>query len=102
MRQYSKNLGIDGDVYGLFACMVTGRTWDTIIKGIDRFSFILTYSPQIENNQKFFRQSFSKGEKDFVQQHFTGLLPQISSVLENVNRQMLLILKTNDLMRGIV
>lgn len=43
MRQYSKNLGIEGDVYGLFACMVTGRTWDTIMKGIDRFK--LTYSP---------------------------------------------------------
>ncbi|KAL1500909.1 hypothetical protein ABEB36_006328 [Hypothenemus hampei] len=82
MRIYSKNLGIEGDVYGLFACMVTGRTWETIMKGIDR-------------------ESFTKGEKDFVQQHFTGLLPQISSVLENVNRQMLLILKTNDLMRGI-
>ncbi|XP_066157451.1 aarF domain-containing kinase 1-like isoform X1 [Euwallacea fornicatus] len=82
MRQYSKNLGIEGDIYGLFACMVTGRTWETIMKGMDR-------------------QTFTKGEKAFVQQHFTGLLPQISSVLENVNRQMLLILKTNDLMRGI-
>ncbi|CAG9768815.1 unnamed protein product [Ceutorhynchus assimilis] len=82
MRQFSGNLGISGDIYGLFACMVTGRTWDTIVKGIDK-------------------ESFSKGEKDFVQQHFTGLLPQISTVLENVNRQMLLILKTNDLMRGI-
>ncbi|XP_066256662.1 aarF domain-containing kinase 1 [Euwallacea similis] len=82
MRQYSKNLGIEGDIYGLFACMVTGRTWETIMKGMDR-------------------QTFTKGEKDFVQQQFTGLLPQISSVLENVNRQMLLILKTNDLMRGI-
>jgi hypothetical protein len=29
------------------------------------------------------------------------LLPQISDVLENINRQMLLILKTNDLMRGV-
>lgn len=32
---------------------------------------------------------------------FTGILPQISEVLQNVNPQMLLILKTNDLMRGI-
>ncbi|XP_050313601.1 aarF domain-containing kinase 1 [Anthonomus grandis grandis] len=82
MRLYSQNLGIQGDIYGLFACMVTGRTWDTIMKGIER-------------------EQFSSGEKDFVQANFTGLLPQISSVLENVNRQMLLILKTNDLMRGI-
>lgn len=32
---------------------------------------------------------------------FTGILPKISEVLQNVNPQMLLILKTNDLMRGI-
>ncbi|XP_030751618.1 uncharacterized aarF domain-containing protein kinase 1-like [Sitophilus oryzae] len=82
MRHYSKQLGIDGNIYGLFACMVTGRPWEAIMKGIDR-------------------EQFTNGEKDFVQQHFTGLLPQISSVLESVNRQMLLILKTNDLMRGI-
>ncbi|KAF7284228.1 hypothetical protein GWI33_022380 [Rhynchophorus ferrugineus] len=82
MRYYSKKLGIDGDVYGLFACMVTGRPWESIMKGIER-------------------EGITSSEKDFVQQSFTGLLPQISSVLENVNRQMLLILKTNDLMRGI-
>lgn len=32
---------------------------------------------------------------------FTGILPQISEILQNVNPQMLLIFKTNDLMRGI-
>ncbi|CAH1173873.1 unnamed protein product [Phaedon cochleariae] len=37
MRQHSKNLGIDGDAYGLFACMVTGRTWDSITRGIDKY-----------------------------------------------------------------
>jgi aarF domain-containing kinase len=36
MRLHSANLGIKGDMYGLFACMVTGRTWDTILKGIDK------------------------------------------------------------------
>lgn len=36
MRHHSANLGIKGDLYGLFACMVTGRTWDTILKGIDQ------------------------------------------------------------------
>lgn len=38
---------------------------------------------------------------DFIQKEFTAFLPQISSVLDRVNRQMLLILKTNDLIRGI-
>lgn len=36
-----------------------------------------------------------------MQSAFTSILPQISEVLDQVNRQMLLILKTNDLMRGI-
>lgn len=38
---------------------------------------------------------------DFLQKEFPTVLPQISSVLQSVNRQMLLILKTNDLIRGI-
>lgn len=32
---------------------------------------------------------------------FTGILPQMSEILQKVNPQMLLIFKTNDLMRGI-
>lgn len=40
-------------------------------------------------------------EAAFMKQSFTGILPQISEVLQNVNPQILLILKTNDLMRGI-
>lgn len=37
MRLHCKNLGIEGDLYGMFACMVTGRPWSSILKGIDRF-----------------------------------------------------------------
>lgn len=48
-----------------------------------------------------FRLEPDKAEKDFVRDSFTGLLPQISDILQNVNRQMLLILKTNDLLRSI-
>ncbi|RZB39466.1 putative aarF domain-containing protein kinase 1 [Asbolus verrucosus] len=82
MRLHSANLGIKGDLYGLFACMVTGRTWDTILKGIDK-------------------AKPTKSEKDLFQREFPNILPQISGILDKVNRQMLLILKTNDLMRGI-
>lgn len=38
---------------------------------------------------------------DFLQRNFSTILPQMSDVLDRVNRQMLLILKTNDLIRGI-
>ncbi|VEN37521.1 unnamed protein product [Callosobruchus maculatus] len=82
MRYHCKNLGIEGNAYGLFACMVTGRTWDSIMRGIDK-------------------GGMTKSEKKLMKQSFTSILPQISEVLQNVNPQMLLILKTNDLMRGI-
>lgn len=40
-------------------------------------------------------------QKNIRDKEIPHLLPQISDVLENINRQMLLILKTNDLMRGV-
>lgn len=81
MREHCTRLGV-GDYYGLLACMVAGRTWNTIVSGMRR----IRYDPT---------------EKEQFQQQIPNLLPQISTVLDRVNRQMLLILKTNDLMRGI-
>lgn len=40
-------------------------------------------------------------QKDTLQHNTSLVLPHISDVLEQVDRQMLLILKTNDLIRGI-
>uniref|UniRef100_T1H5S2 ABC1 atypical kinase-like domain-containing protein n=1 Tax=Megaselia scalaris TaxID=36166 RepID=T1H5S2_MEGSC len=74
MKKHSMNLGIKGDLYGLFACMVTGRPWELVIQGID---------------------------KELLQNNSQMVIPQLSDVLEQVDRQMLLILKTNDLIRGI-
>ncbi|XP_017772588.1 PREDICTED: uncharacterized aarF domain-containing protein kinase 1 [Nicrophorus vespilloides] len=82
MRQHCKNLGVEGNLYGLFACMITGRTWDSIMSGIEK-------------------KKPTSGEKDLFQKEFPNLLPDISGVLDRVNRELLLILKTNDLMRGI-
>lgn len=36
MRIHSHNLGIEGDLYALFTCMITGRTWDTVLTGVDK------------------------------------------------------------------
>ncbi|XP_013113859.2 aarF domain-containing kinase 1 [Stomoxys calcitrans] len=82
MRTYAQNLGIRGDLYGLFACMVTGRPWDTLVKGVNKVKY-------------------TTDEKDTLQNNTSLVLPHISDVLEQVDRQMLLILKTNDLIRGI-
>ncbi|XP_011313329.1 uncharacterized aarF domain-containing protein kinase 1 [Fopius arisanus] len=81
MKRYCTDLGVD-DLYGLLACMVSGRTWDTIMAGVER-------------------TKYTRGEKEMFQKEVPNLLPQISEVLERVNRQMLLILKTNDLIRSI-
>ncbi|XP_035719078.1 aarF domain-containing kinase 1-like [Vespa mandarinia] len=81
MKLHCTNLGV-GDLYGLLSCMVSGRTWDTIMSGVQK-------------------KKYDINEKELFQQEIPNLLPQISDVLQRVNRQMLLILKTNDLMRGI-
>ena len=35
VKAYSVALGV-GEYYGLFACMVAGRSWSSITKGIDK------------------------------------------------------------------
>ncbi|SPP75006.1 blast:Uncharacterized aarF domain-containing protein kinase 1, partial [Drosophila guanche] len=82
MRLHSEQLGIKGDLYGLFACMVTGRPWETVTQGITKVKY-------------------SKEEKNTLQKNTSMVLPQLSDVLAQVDRQMLLILKTNDLIRSI-
>ncbi|XP_065199978.1 aarF domain-containing kinase 1 [Planococcus citri] len=70
------------DLFWLLASMVTGRSWDAIKAGLNT-------------------TRFDSSEKELVQREFPNLLTYISDVLSNVNRQMILIFKTNDLLRGI-
>lgn len=81
MKTHSQNLGV-GEMWPLFACMVSGRTWNTIMSGVDRVTF-------------------TDSEKNEFQKEIPNFLPQITGVLQDVDRQMLLIFRTNDLMRGI-
>ncbi|XP_042221878.1 aarF domain-containing protein kinase 1-like isoform X1 [Homarus americanus] len=81
IQRYGDQLGV-GELFGLFACMVTGRSWDSISKGIDK-------------------KERSSAEQDAIKADAAKYLPEISAVLNRVPRQMLLILKTNDLLRGI-
>lgn len=81
MQKHCNELGV-GDMYGLLACMVAGRTWESVISGIQRVKY-------------------NKVEKELFQKEIPNLLPQITEVLHRVNRHMLLILKTNDLIRSI-
>ncbi|XP_017384018.1 aarF domain-containing protein kinase 1 isoform X2 [Cebus imitator] len=81
VKEYSQRLGA-GDLYPLFACMLTARSWDSVNRGISQAPVTATEDLEIRNNAG-------------------NYLPQISQLLNHVPRQMLLILKTNDLLRGI-
>lgn len=82
MKQYSVELGLPSNLYPIFACMVTGRPWASVMAGIQK-------------------TNIDAKEKNTIQSEGKMIIPQISDVLAQVDRQMLLILKTNDLIRGI-
>ncbi|XP_045865707.1 aarF domain-containing protein kinase 1 isoform X3 [Meles meles] len=81
VKKYSQRLGA-GDLYPLFACMLTARSWDSVKRGIGQAPVTATEDAEIRNNA-------------------ANYLPQISQLLNHVPRQMLLLFKTNDLLRGI-
>ncbi|XP_076605335.1 aarF domain-containing protein kinase 1 [Chaetodon auriga] len=81
VERYSRRLGA-GALYPLFACVLTARSWTAINAGIS--SVPVTHSEDVE-----------------IRTNAALYLPQISDLLNRVPRQMLLLLKTNDLLRGI-
>ncbi|XP_004699113.1 aarF domain-containing protein kinase 1 isoform X1 [Echinops telfairi] len=81
VQKYSRCLGA-GELYPLFACMLTARSWDSVRRGIGHSPVTTT-------------------EESEIRDHAASYLPQISQLLSHVPRQMLLIFKTNDLLRGI-
>uniref|UniRef100_A0A8C8D9N8 AarF domain-containing protein kinase 1 n=1 Tax=Oncorhynchus tshawytscha TaxID=74940 RepID=A0A8C8D9N8_ONCTS len=81
IERYSRRLGA-GDLYPLFACVLTARSWTSVNAGIGNTP--VTHSEDVE-----------------IRSNAALYLPQISDLLNRVPRQMLLLLKTNDLLRGI-
>ena len=81
IKTSADKLGV-GMLYGLFACMVTGRSWSSIQKGVDV-------------------AERTAGESAEIKANAAKYLKEITDVLAFVNRQMILIFKTNDLLRGI-
>ncbi|KAF1751563.1 hypothetical protein GCK72_018117 [Caenorhabditis remanei] len=81
IRKVASQMGV-GELYGLFACMVTRRSWKSVTGGIGK-------------------SKMNESEKDELRMYASSLIPQISEVLSRMPREMLLILKTNDLMRNI-
>ncbi|XP_077395468.1 aarF domain-containing protein kinase 1 isoform X1 [Festucalex cinctus] len=81
VERYSRKLGA-GDLYPLFACVLTARSWAAVNSGIARVPVTRAEDVEIRTNAALY-------------------LPQINELLNRVPRQMLLLLKTNDLLRGI-
>ncbi|XP_063039752.1 aarF domain-containing protein kinase 1 [Engraulis encrasicolus] len=81
IETYSRRLGA-GDLYPLFACVLTARSWKSVTGGISQTPVTNSEDVEIRTNAALY-------------------LPQISDLLNRVPRQMLLLLKTNDLLRGI-
>uniref|UniRef100_A0A1A8HIP6 AarF domain-containing protein kinase 1 n=1 Tax=Nothobranchius korthausae TaxID=1143690 RepID=A0A1A8HIP6_9TELE len=81
VERYSRRLGA-GDLFPLFACVLTARSWNAVNSGIS--SAPVTQAEDVE-----------------IRTNAARYLPQISDLLNRVPRQMLLLLKTNDLLRGI-
>jgi aarF domain-containing kinase len=80
IRHYSEKLGV-GEYFIMLSCMLTQRTWEGIKEGI--------VNPQ------------SKFESLIVRTKAPNFLPKVAAILARVPRQLLLVLKTNDLLRSI-
>jgi len=83
IKKYGKELGV-GNLYGLFACMVTARSWESIT-----------------STDGGVAKKVTAEEEQRIRKNIGNYLPQISQILEDVPRPMILIFKTNDLIRGI-
>ncbi|XP_060037332.1 aarF domain-containing protein kinase 1 isoform X2 [Erinaceus europaeus] len=80
VEKYSQRLGA-GELYPLFACILTARSWASVTRGIGQAPVTAAEDREIRANA-------------------ASYLPEISRLLNRVPRQLLLLLKTNDLLRG--
>lgn len=49
IEKHALKLGV-GELYGLFACMVSGRSWNAILGGIDKQKKTLAEENEIKND----------------------------------------------------
>ena len=99
IRAAADQLGV-GQLAELFACMVTARSWTSIQKGLD-----VAPKTKSEVGLSSFDIEiwiiwliFQSAE---IKANVIKYFKEIADVLAFVNRQMILIFKTNDLLRGI-
>ncbi|RWS27021.1 putative aarF domain-containing protein kinase 1-like protein, partial [Leptotrombidium deliense] len=83
IKKWGQELGT-GDLYPLLACILAKKPWNTVSAGLANAD-----------------TSNSKKEDEELRQYAREYFPQIAKILSLVSREMLLVLKTNDLLRGI-
>uniref|UniRef100_A0A0K0EL24 Protein kinase domain-containing protein n=1 Tax=Strongyloides stercoralis TaxID=6248 RepID=A0A0K0EL24_STRER len=81
VKRVSTQMGV-GDLHDLFACIITMRSWDSIQQGI-------------KTKEK------DEEEVEHIKEYAAKLASKINEILGSMPREMLLILKTNDLLRSI-
>ncbi|XP_068729639.1 aarF domain-containing protein kinase 1-like [Montipora capricornis] len=81
IKQSSEALGVK-EMYGLLACILTARSWDVITTGIDQ-------------------GPITDDEAELIRVNAATYVTEITELLNRVPRQLLLLLKTNDLLRSI-
>jgi len=81
IKKYSYQLGIE-EYYGIFACMVAGRSWESIQSGIAE-------------------KNVSSQELNEIQSGAVEFAAIVTDVLEKMPRELVMVFKTNDLLRGL-
>lgn len=84
IQKYATDLGV-GELYGVLACVVSGRPWSAIKRGIT----------------EHIDKKALKSEESEIKSYASRYMYEINTLLSNVPRELLLILKTNDLLRSI-
>lgn len=84
VKQWAMELGA-GDLHALLACILTAKPWSVLSQGLTKVQ---------DPNRR-------QRDEDEMKKYAREFLPQIAIILNRVPREMLLILKTNDLLRGI-
>ncbi|VDK17698.1 unnamed protein product [Anisakis simplex] len=108
IKRIASEMGV-GDLYGLFACMVTNRSWKAVTGGVNKVKdgaeevrpMLIIETEQNHSSTEVLSERFNSFQRDEIKAYAASLIPQISEVLENMPRPMILILKTNDLLRSI-
>lgn len=84
IQKHASDLGV-GELYGILACVVSGRPWSAVVRGIS------------EHIDKKAIQS----EESEIKSYASRYMSEINQLLSKIPRELLLILKTNDLLRSI-